>query len=146
MSCSQLQNVSAWIDGELAPEVAARFLVHIETCAECQRAAFEFRSLGDNTRRAIPKTEDLEETAILARLVQPKRANAPRRGVVVPAPLAAVAAAALVVMAFWVGVLEFRDKKSPPGARLPTDTPGAVDLSRFDKGERAVVYKEVWTQ
>ncbi|MGA7563750.1 MAG: zf-HC2 domain-containing protein [Desulfobaccales bacterium] len=44
--CPEVQDrFSAWLDGELAPEVAAGVARHVESCARCRRELAQFEAL-----------------------------------------------------------------------------------------------------
>ncbi|MGO9395499.1 MAG: anti-sigma factor family protein [Desulfobaccales bacterium] len=73
--CPEVQDrLSAWLDGELAPEVAAGVARHVESCARCRRELAELealeQALGSLPEAALPP--GLPEK-VRARLPRPRR-------------------------------------------------------------------------
>ena len=77
MSCLSLDRLYRYLDGDLVPEEAAEFELHLAACARCREAVEERRALS----QAASSLPDLELPAgfsevVLARIV---RAEAPRK-------------------------------------------------------------------
>ncbi len=75
MKCPEIQDhLSAWLDGELAPEVAAGVARHLESCAGCRRELAQLEALeaalGSLPDAALPP--GLPEK-VKARLPRPRR-------------------------------------------------------------------------
>lgn len=51
--CRETPKVQDWLDGELAPDEAARFAAHVATCAECDAEATAYRVVWSELR-ALP--------------------------------------------------------------------------------------------
>ncbi|WP_437676944.1 anti-sigma factor family protein [Sorangium sp. So ce131] len=92
------ENISAWHDGEVTPEDAARIEAHVAGCGPCRRAV----DVLGGVRRALVAKADGEVPKRLrerAEAAVARKTRAPRRGpwVITAALAAAAAAAALLV-------------------------------------------------
>lgn len=149
MDCNFNEKISQFIDGELAEEESAQARQHLAECPSCQRAREDFLRL----RREIksidfaldPASQKRAMDAILA------QENIPiwRRKVALPLPAFALILIALIATAAWS--VSMRLAKPAP-ASMPqaqkkiddsaTTGQSGLDISLYDKGERAVIYKE----
>jgi anti-sigma factor (TIGR02949 family) len=73
-NCLEVQDqLSAWLDGELAPEVMTRLERHLEACADCRRELTRLKALEQALGgMTAPVPQDLPEK-VRARLKRPAR-------------------------------------------------------------------------
>ena len=105
MNCARMETLLvAYLDGRARPAEQREAEAHLNTCAACRARAAEFRRLY-NVLDELPQVEP--SPSFDAQLRQ-RIAAAPRRGVwawLTPAPRAAFAFVALLVMAIWISSL-----------------------------------------
>jgi anti-sigma factor RsiW len=96
--CDALEiDLSAYLDGECAPEASARVESHLTTCAACRQALESWRGLGDRMRAEddTPAEYPRVRAAISKALTEESAAAPPRRARALPFRLAAAAALAV---------------------------------------------------
>jgi anti-sigma factor RsiW len=169
MDCKEFREVlDLYIDGELAPERMTAARAHLSECAACERAEKELLRLRRALKLAVSQHEPPDELVLrVRRLSQPfwrrlfpaqgservdeRRAqtNHPswRKSVTVPLPVFALLLLAVVLLGGWsISLRASRQQQAAANMHLPP-APGRAtengdDLSRFDRGERATIYKE----
>lgn len=152
MDCTFTEKVSLLIDGELNEDEVRQTKRHLEDCAICCQAQEDFLRLRQKLQ-AYPLAVDLEaqQRAINHILkARPAGAGRPafwRRRVALPVPALALLALLLIAVSVWA--ISLRLSKSAPQTTqfqpvkpdaLPPTPAVVYDLSRFDKGQRAVIY------
>ncbi len=150
MNCPELSRVSEWVDGELSRTEVDELSLHLESCAVCRSAADEYGLIREDLRRRFRAPDSTLRKQAFSRLVS-GRPPLWRRTIAVPGPAVAAAALCLMALALWVGVSELRDRPPDRAARpvvaarsvATARRVGSIDFTRrFDRGERAVMYKE----
>lgn len=126
---SDIEELSAWMDGELPEQQAERVARLVETDSDWQATFEQFR--------AVDRAADLLEPArpapdLAERIVRLARR---RRGLVRMARIAApLAAAACIAVALWLGIAQF--DRTRPHRPVGTDT-GRIASTGDDTGNRA---------
>jgi anti-sigma factor RsiW len=144
MSCSFAEKISLLIDGELPFDEEGRVRQHLASCHACQEAQKNFLHL----REQIKSYESEPDLAAERRVLQAALASAkPRwwqRRVSLPAPVFALLVIALLAVAAWTALTRAGNRRPEP-ERLTRSAPqvgqGASDLSVYDRGGRAAIYK-----
>ncbi len=102
-----IEDLVAWLDGELPAADAARVAAHVDACAACRREADGLRRSGELVA-ALPRATPSADFA--ARVLASSRAGAaPRRGRLLRLVPAAAAAAAVAAVLLWRAVGPQRD-------------------------------------
>lgn len=152
MDCKEFRELlDLYLDGELAPQSMTAAQAHLAECASCERASKELLRLRRALKLSVSQYQPPEELLTKVRqLSQPfwlrllPQGSSWRRGVTLPAPVFALLIVALVALGFWsIRLREGRMARPQANAHLPSTPAGEgwADLSRFDGGGRAVIYK-----
>ena len=154
MDCKEFRELlDLYLDAELAPQSMTAAQSHLAECAACERASKELLRLRRALKLAVSQHQPPEELLTsVRRLSQPfwrrllPEGESWRRGVTLPAPVFALLIVALVTLGFWaIRLRETRMAQPRASVHLPSApgraTEGDADLSRFDSGGRAVIYK-----
>jgi len=73
-NCLEVQdNLSAWLDGELAPEVRTQVARHLEGCAGCRRELAQLEALDQVLGTLTAPVPDRLPEKVRARLIRPSR-------------------------------------------------------------------------
>lgn len=146
MRCDFLEKVSLLIDGELTPVEADQIRVHLSSCRICQHTERDFMRLRHSIRSHEFASDLLAQRQTLWRIVALKNVPLWRRKIAVPAPVVALVVVVLAALGTWVGfsgaagsLRRTSERTGEQGAIRPSED--GFDLSRFDRGERAVIYK-----
>ena len=167
MDCKEFREIlDLYVDDELSAEASAAARVHLNECLACRRVEQELRRLRADLKQLVaryePPPELFEEVGKISQSPWRKLMNAARKRtrvgqplwkqrIVIPAPVFALLL--LVIGAFAILALRYEIRGPDTGTTaLPrnqnakpmtsqTDE-GAIDLSRFDHGGRASLYKE----
>lgn len=147
MDCEFLERVSLLIDGEISGEESEQVREHITGCAVCRQAEQEFLHVRQQIRSYKSKADSYSAGRALREITGGKIIRWWEKKIALPAP--AFALMVLVMLALLSWSLIVRPAATGPGAvdrarRLPvSDQPdaGQQDFSRYDHGERAVIYK-----
>ena len=152
MDCEFLERVSLLIDGEIGDAESERVREHIKGCAVCRQAEQEFQHVRQQIRSYKSKADSYSAERALREITGRKTARWWEKKIALPAP--AFALMVLVMLAVLSWSLFARPSATAPGvgqqaARAPVikspgfsvPVDGQPDFSRFDHGERAVIYK-----
>jgi anti-sigma factor RsiW len=147
MNCGFSEKVSLLIDGELAPAESEQVKAHLTTCLDCRQMERDFLGLRDQIRSYDLETEPLAHQQALSKVLASRRVPLWQRHVTLPAPVFALVVMAVLVIVTWA--LISRGLRQPASdlrvTKLPAQTTesrrGGIDLSTYDHGERAVIYK-----
>jgi anti-sigma factor RsiW len=149
MSCDFSEKVSLLIDRELSPSQAEQMRKHLTECQECQQVEQNFLELRRQIRSYEFDPDPVAQRQTLWRVMASRNVPLWRRPVTLPAPIFGVVVVALLILGAWYGFVRTTTRQSPqPGQRvniIPLEgypEAGAIDLSRFDTGKRALVYKQ----
>jgi len=121
----------AWLDDRLGPAEHARVQAHLETCAECARAADAYRALGrllDDDESPAPLHP---MWPAIARRRDPVRRRIADFGF-------ALASAAALSAGFMLGVLALGDGARSTPATVATTAAASVDTDLLSASERTL--------
>jgi anti-sigma factor RsiW len=151
MDCRFTENISLLMDGELSGREAIELRSHLAGCSLCQQAEKDFHLLRQEIQAYQPEADPIAQRRALSNLLDRPAplSNKPlpfwRRKIALPVP--ALALVALLVLALSLWAIYPRLAKSPqqnfaaPPARMERGREAnPFDLSRFDKGGRAMIY------
>jgi predicted anti-sigma-YlaC factor YlaD len=149
MSCVFTDRISLLLDGELSPADAEKIRVHMTGCRACRQVEQDFLHLRQDIRSYEFETDAIVQRQTLGKVLASQSLPLWRRRIALPAPVIAI----LVVSWMVLGILFILARTTSPApdgirhigpvpAGAPNTEPGETDLSRFDRGERAMVYKE----
>ena len=171
MDCKEFRELlDLYVDGELSPEATLSARAHLEGCAACSRVERQLIRLRGAVKRVVSEVEpplELErKVRNLARpgwrkvtgpLLEPSRVNAGggaavsfwRKKIAVPVPAFALILFGALALGGWIiSTLNMTPSPSnPASSRRAAPQPSgsgpstAFDLTRFDRGERAAIYK-----
>lgn len=151
MNCDFSERVSLLIDRELSPLEAEQIREHLTGCRICQQVEQDFLGLRHQIKSYEPDTDPIAQRQTLWRVLASQNVPLWRRKIALPAPVFALVVVALVAFGAWsvfvrtnyqqTRQLDKRVSKAPVEATANAEA-GAMDLSRFDRGERAILYKE----
>ena len=151
MDCEFLERVSLLIDGELSREQSERVREHITSCAVCRRAEQEFLIVRQQIRSYKPALGAYNRERALREMTGGKAERWWKKKIALPAPVFAMAILLMLALVTWS--LMARPSATAPGAGQVARPPqpksisegapveGQPSFSRFDHGERAVIYK-----
>ena len=144
MECEMTEKVSLMVDDELPSHEKDALAAHLLTCASCQQAHQDFLRL-----RAQLQAYPLE-TPASPKVLREILASAPvpiwKRKIVIPVPAFAFSLLVVVAFAVWMWSFKPAPRQSlikPPANLLNNEqvSQREIDFSRYDQGERAVIYK-----
>ena len=149
MNCDFTKKISQLIDNELSEEEAQLARAHLATCALCQRAHEDFLHLRGEIKAYVAAPDLIANGRVLGRILAFGKPTLWSRSVALPVPAFALLLIAFVSLGIWTAFLrqpgptktEKPEKVLTVPAPLPQEPQGALDLARFDKGERATLYK-----
>lgn len=151
--CDYSEKVSELMDGALAPEEIDRVKWHLRTCPLCREMHHSFLETRDQLKLLGSSLTPAIDQRVRNRIT--KASHDPpsiwSRTVRIPIPVAAVLMAVIFGLVIWFLASERarrgseldRRPESTRAAPVTREEPGVQsDLARFDKGGRAVIYKE----
>jgi anti-sigma factor RsiW len=135
MRCKDvIEDISAWVDGELGPKEREAVEAHLETCADCSRSLAEYRALGKLLGLDADVEAGPEFLAAVHARVREQRASSPLKSALIKGA-AAVAATVLLVL----GLLFFQERGVPDPSVVPgPDSVRPAFSAEFSEVERAV--------
>lgn len=147
MDCEFLERVSLLIDGEMSGEESERVREHIAGCAVCRQAEQEFLHFRQQIRSYESKADSYSAGRALREITVGKPAGWWGRKIALPAPAFALMVLVMLALLSWslfarpaaTGRGELDRAKGLPESDRPDA--GRQDFSRYDHGERAVIYK-----
>jgi len=150
MRCNFTDKLSEWLDRELTPSEHEQVREHLSGCKICRQVEQDFLRLRDQISTARFDVDPVVQRQALWKVLASKRVPLWRRSVAVPIPGVALAAAILLALGTWGvfmrGPMQSRgnDRRVKSAEPQPSSSNGSgvMDFSRFDRGERAIVYKE----
>ncbi len=148
MNCEMTEKVSLMIDGELALTEMDALVEHLAVCASCRQAQKDFLRLRHQLVAYEVQPDPAQQQRALNRILGAQAAPLWQRTIALPAPVFALLLCLLVGLSGWlVAQRAIQPAKGPSDGRRvivppPNETaaPTAFDLSRFDRGARAVIY------
>jgi len=161
MDCKEFREVlDLYVDGELSAESMLAGQSHLKLCTACSRVERQLVRLRSSVKRVVneydppPELVDKIGTVawpgwlrLLTRLPKGTRAVWHQK-VAIPMPAFAVFLIAVVTMGIWVisrrpSAPPVRPLRGPSGVKteIPVPESRGLDLSQFDRGERAAIDK-----
>jgi anti-sigma factor RsiW len=152
MNCKFTEDISLLMDGELNVEQARQVQSHLSACAICQQVQADFLRLRQEIQNYQSAFDTSAQQQALRRILNNqtlrdnKRSSFWSRKIALPVPALALIALLFVALSLWAVFLRSSKSKQSPeiishkGAIEPAINP--FDVSRFDKGGRAVIYTE----
>jgi hypothetical protein len=149
MDCKFTEKVSLLIDGELTDDEGRQIQLHLSACSRCQQTQEDFLLLRTEIRD-YPRLPDISaQRQAIRNLLNAEPIPFWRRKVALPVPAFALIFLLFVALSVWAAYL--RATKSPQATEIilhqREDKPiepavNPFDVSRFDKGGRAMIYTE----
>lgn len=176
MDCKEFrESLDLYVDGELTAQASLSARAHLDVCTACRRVERQLAALRRAVKRVVNQHEPPSElTHDVFAIIKPgQRQPIPRlpgrptmiagagtkipfrqKKIAVPAPAFALVLIAVAVLSGWVISMRSGSpsltmptgvKQAAPG---PSASPGlkGFDLTRFDRGEPAAIYKVRLTQ
>jgi anti-sigma factor RsiW len=162
MECKEFrQLLDLYVDGELSPEASFSALEHMETCVRCKQAQNQLLLLRQAVKRVVKQSEPPSDLVRKVnritkspwhrwpRFLGPPQTEAHvsfwRRKVSVPIPVFALLLFTVLIGGIWFISTQTSHRLTPTVVRkddsVKSTDPGAFDLTQFDRGERAAIYK-----
>jgi Putative zinc-finger len=149
MSCDISEKVSLLIDGELAAWETEQVRKHLSVCRVCSQMERDFLALRDQIRSFELEADPMAQKQALSNVLGSQRVPLWRRRIAMPAPVFALVVVVVLSLCAWVLLVvgrrspaaDVRAANAPAQPQRDQPTQGAIDLSRYDRGERAVIYK-----
>ena len=143
MSCNFTEKLSLLIDGELEREEAEQVKLHLSSCLICQQAQTDFLSLREQIKSHPYEPDASAERQAIKRILNSERTPLWQRRIALPVPVFSLVMLALFALVAWSVYVRATRPARIERATAPVDNQASqagLDLSRFDKGERAVIY------
>lgn len=149
MGCDFTEKISLLMDGELPPDESERVRRHILACSTCKQTQEDFLRLRRKIKSYDFDTDSLARNQALDRVLYSEKEPLWRMRVSLPVPVFALILIALITSVAWaVFILPTKSESSKgiggseEGSSETISAPqNGLDLSRYDGGGRAVIYK-----
>jgi anti-sigma factor RsiW len=149
MNCEFTEKISLLIDGELSQAEATEVTTHLAGCDSCQRAHDDFLRVRNEIESYATTSSFVSQRRALLQILASGKPSLWRRRIVLPAPVFALLLVALIALGVWVASVRRAapaEAERKPGKVLTMPVPSqdsqdGIDLARFDRGERAAIYK-----
>ena len=151
MNCPWAEKIALLVDGELSPAEAASASAHLAGCSACRQAQEDFLLLRRELKSHELRPDAFAQQRALQKILAPTGVPVWQRRIAVPVPVMATLLVLLTALGLWLGSLRAarppesvsEGRRLTPLAAPPTApaAPGGFDLTRFDRGERATLYK-----
>ena len=143
MSCNFTEKLSLLIDGELEREEAGRVKLHLSSCLICQQAQADFLSLREQIKSHTYEPDAKAQQRAIKQILNSERVPFWEKTVALPVPVFSLMLLALFALIAWSVYVRATEPTRAERATAPVSNPPpqeVIDLSRFDKGARAVIY------
>ena len=148
MKCEYSELISQLIDEELSVEQTGRMRKHVTDCGICRMVEQDLLGMRDRIRAFEFDADNVSQRQALWKVLSSQKVPLWRREISLPAPVFAIAALALLAFGTW-SLFERSPQPRQTDQRIravqqasSNKDSSVMDFSRFDRGERAVVYKE----
>jgi anti-sigma factor RsiW len=151
MSCHFTEKISLLVDGELSDEEARELGAHLSTCEACQLSHADFLRLRGELKAYTLAPDFVAQRRALRRILVSENPPPWKRSIRLPVPAFALLLAAVIALSLWLVTVRQSgqtpaEAETKPVKILTTPAPArgtqdALDLARFDRGERAAIYK-----
>lgn len=162
MDCKELRELlDLYSDGELSPDGMAAASVHLSECVSCRRVSEELLRLRQGIKEAVGQHQIPHELVKSVHGIyqtpwrrlffksNDKQSSEPfwKRRVALPAPAFALLLFAIIALGMWIvstrraapAQADMKPKRVLTAPALNEN--GGMDFTRFDRGERAAIYK-----
>ena len=143
MSCNYTEKLSLLMDGELERDEAEQVTLHLSSCLICQQAQADFLSLREQIKSHPYEPDASAQRQAIKRILNSERLPFWERRIALPVPIFSLMLLALFALVAWSAYVRATRPARIEHATSPVDnapSQAGIDLSRFDKGERAVIY------
>lgn len=147
MDCKFTENISLLMDGELSSDQIPEVQAHLSSCTICQQAQADFLLLRQEIQDYQHEPDLNAQRQILRNIIGKQRVPFWRRKIALPIPALAFMVLLFVAVGLWAAYLRSSKQPQPTATIRPAETlknpapqENTFDLSRFDKGERALIY------
>ncbi|MDT4897790.1 MAG: hypothetical protein QOH25_2867 [Acidobacteriota bacterium] len=148
MDCHFTEKISLLIDDELTEEEAKEATAHLSDCVACQRAHDDFLRLRGEINSYAVASDFVAQRRALRRILGAEKPPLWRRSIRLPVPACALLLVALISLGVWLAfvrqsmpVSKEAEMKPQKVLTRPAPAQDLLDLARFDRGERAAIYK-----
>ena len=150
MNCDFTEKISQLIDDELSEEEAKGARAHLATCVACQSIHEDFLRLRSEIKSYDATSDLIAQHHALRRILASDKPPFWKRSIALPVPAFALLLMAVVSLGLWLAFLrpststkteKNTERVLTAPAPAQKDAQGALDLARFDRGERASIYK-----
>lgn len=148
MRCAFTEKVSLLLDEELPREECEQLTQHLTSCMTCRQAQEDFLRLRNQIQGYGMLFDPIVSRRALKKILPYDQVPLWKKKIVLPVPVFSLLILCLIILGTWslsarfVKPVQFEinlpieERKLEPGG-----SEAAADLSRFDRGERAVIYK-----
>jgi anti-sigma factor RsiW len=151
MDCHFTEKISLLIDGELDEEEAKELSAHLPACEACRSSHADFLRLRSELKAYTFAPDFVAQRRTLRRIFGSENPPPWKRSIRLPVPAFALLLAAVIALGIWLASIR-QSRQQPAKAEtkpvkimtMPAashDSQDALDLARFDRGERAAIYK-----
>jgi hypothetical protein len=151
MNCELTEKVSALVDEELDEREAESLRRHIAACETCRQAEKGFLLLKREIK-SYPSGQwsGAQQHRTLRHILGSGNVPLWKKRIALPVPALALLLLAVVMLGIWVASSRWRKAPAPDatagGEKRPVASEAAtseseIDLARFDRGGRALIYK-----
>lgn len=139
MSCNFTEKLSQLIDGELERGEAQQVTLHLLSCPVCQQAQADFLNLREQIKSHSYEPDANAQRQAIRRILDSERIPFWQRKVALPVPVFSLIMLTLFAFVAWFVYVRATGSRAAAPINSQASQNG-FDLSRFDKGERAVIY------
>jgi anti-sigma factor RsiW len=151
MDCKFTEKISSLMDGELSDAEARQLQLHLPACPNCRQAQADFHLLRQEIQDYRSAVDLGAQRRLLDNLLNDaaplrhERVPFWRRRIALPVPALAVMALLFMALSLWAIYPRTTQPPQqsfviPPAKTDRGPEANPFDLSRFDKGGRAVIY------
>ena len=145
MDCKLTEKISQFVDGELPGDERERMKQHLAVCSVCREAHEDFLRLRSEITSYEFKPDPFAQKRALENIMNSESVPLWKRRIAVPAPAFALLIIALISIVIWSALQWAEPQQTGDRIRFlkgETRAPETgLDLSRYDGGGRAVIYK-----
>lgn len=149
MNCDFTEKISLLIDDELSDAEATEVTAHLAVCHTCRRSREDFLRVRSEIKSYASAPDFVAQRRALLQILASEKTPLWRRRIALPAPVFALLLLALIALGVWAASVRRAapaEAERKPGRVLTLPVPAqdsqnGIDLARFDRGERAAIYK-----
>jgi anti-sigma factor RsiW len=151
MDCHFTEKISLLVDGELDADAAKETTEHLSACPICRSTRDDFLRLRGQLNSYATEPDFIARRRALERILGSEKPPLWRRSIRLPVPAFALLLVVFAALAAWLAFIrqtapaQTRAASQPEKVlKKPAPAEGAqeaLDLARFDRGERAAIFK-----